>query len=202
MRVGILRYGVGNIGSLVNAFRRLGVDIDIVETYDQLRNVDLLVLPGVGSFDTAIRYIDGKLPEIRKLPGSIPVLGICLGMQIMFEESEEGTLHGLCWFPGKVRLLRSRKIPHIGWNTVTKVRDTPMLDNVPDGAYFYFAHSYCIYYSSDNPAARAVTTFGETTFVSVIADEEKCIFGTQFHPERSSRTGLQVLINVLRMCRK
>ena len=198
--MGVLRYGVGNIGSLVNAFKRLGADVEILEDSNQLKNVDLLVLPGVGSFDAAIKYIDEKVPEVRKIAGSVPVLGICLGMQIMFEESEEGTLRGLCWFSGKVKLLKSYKIPHIGWNTISRVRDSPVLENIPDGSYFYFAHSYCVYYSENVTVARAVTTFDETTFVSVLADEEKCIFGTQFHPERSSKPGLQFLRNVLKMC--
>ncbi len=201
--VGIVQYGVGNIGSLVNAFSKIGAQVHIVKCYEDLKRCDLVVLPGVGSFDAAIKYIDQHIPEVRKIAGEKPVLGICLGMQIMFEESQEGVLKGLCWFSGKVKMLQSSKIPHIGWNTISILRRASIVENIPEGSYFYFAHSYCVYYD-EGPIDKvcAVTEFGNTKFVSIIFDEDRLIIGTQFHPERSSKVGLQLLRNVLNLCRK
>ncbi|NPB00281.1 MAG: imidazole glycerol phosphate synthase subunit HisH [Crenarchaeota archaeon] len=201
MKVGVVRYGVGNIGSVINALRKLNIDHIVITRESEIGDCDVVILPGVGSFDAAIRYIRSTLPIVEKLKGIKPVVGICLGMQIMFERSEEGALSGLSWFKGEVRRLQSRVVPHMGWNSVDIVRET-MLD-VRSGDYFYFAHSYCIYSNDIDPSILlGKTVFESSEFSSIIFDEKNMILGTQFHPERSSRTGLRLLSSFFKLCRK
>ncbi len=203
MIVGIVKYGVGNIGSIVNAFKKLGIETLIVESCDKLNDCDVVILPGVGSFDAAMSYIKSRLPCIIDLKGSKPILGICLGLQIMFECSDEGTSKGLSWYSGRVRLLKSRVIPHMGWNSVKIIRKTDLTKDLPEEPYFYFAHSYCIYSNDvDESIKLGITTFEDSEFLSILFDEKNLILGTQFHPERSSKNGLKLLKNFIDLCRR
>ncbi len=200
---GIVHYGVGNIGSIVSAFRKIGVETVIVSEENDVRKCDLLVFPGVGSFDSAITRLRRILPSLDKVVAGIPILGICLGMQILFESSEEGGESGLAVFKGRVTLLRSNVIPHIGWNTVKITKETPLVCGVPDNSYFYFAHSYCVEIDSAEAGYVAgITEIGHSRFVSIISDEKRAIYGTQFHPERSSKVGLKLLQNFAALAKK
>jgi len=201
VKVGVVKYGVGNIGSVINALRKLDIDHMIITRDSEIENCDVLILPGVGSFDTAIRYIRSTLPSVEKLKGSKPIIGICLGMQIMFESSEEGSLKGLSWFKGRVRKLQSRVVPHMGWNSVDILKESPL--DVKSGDYFYFAHSYCIYRMDvDSEILLGKTVFENSEFMSILFDEKNLILGTQFHPERSSKTGLRLLSSFFKICRR
>ncbi len=201
MKVGVVRYGVGNIGSVVNALRKLNVDHFVITRDSEIEQCDVIILPGVGSFDAAIRYIRSTLPSIEKLKGSKPIIGICLGMQIMFESSEEGSLNGLSWFKGRVRKLKSRVIPHMGWNSVEILKISPL--DVKSGDYFYFAHSYCIYSTDVDPSILlGKTVFENSEFMSILFDEKDLVLGTQFHPERSSKAGLRLLGSFFKICRR
>jgi len=203
MVIGIVNYGVGNIGSLVYAFKKIGVETMLIERREQLKHCDVIVLPGVGSFDSAMKKLREYIPDLKAMIGRVPVMGICLGMQLMFESSEEGSERGLSWFPGRVTKIRSSIVPHIGWNTVSKVRESPLLEDIPDNTYFYFAHSYCIEVSgTERQYVAGVTEIGESRFVSVLSDERRLIFGTQFHPERSSKAGLRLLANLVKLARR
>jgi len=201
VKVGVVRYGVGNIGSVINALRKLGLEHVIISSERDLDLCDVIILPGVGSFDAAIRYIRSTLPVIEKLKSSKPVIGICLGMQIMFESSEEGTLRGLSWFRGRVKRLSSRVVPHMGWNSVDILKGSVL--DVRSGDYFYFAHSYCLYVGDvEKSILLGKTVFESSEFASIIFDDESMVLGTQFHPERSSKTGLRLLASFLRECRR
>ncbi len=201
MKVGVVRYGVGNIGSVVNALRKLGLDHLVILKDSDVGSCDVIILPGVGSFDAAVKYVRSIIPSLEKLKGSTPIIGICLGMQIMFERSEEGSLTGLSWFRGSVRKLQSRVIPHMGWNSVDLVRETQL--DVLSGSYFYFAHSYCIYTRDvDNSILLGKTVFENSEFMSILFDEHSMILGTQFHPERSSKVGLRLLSSFFRICKR
>ncbi len=203
MIVGVVKYGVGNIGSVVNALRRIGVDSIIVKSCSEVDKCDIILLPGVGSFDAAINYIRRELPCIYKLKGYKPVIGICLGMQIMFERSEEGVEKGLCWYSGKVELLKSRIVPHMGWNSVRILKVSELTSGLPEEPYFYFAHSYCVHENYVSCSVKlGITNFENSTFASIIFDEKNLILGTQFHPERSSKNGLKLLTNFINMCRR
>ncbi len=199
MRIGILRYGVGNIGSLVNAFRRLGVDVTVLGSAMDFQECDGIVFPGVGSFDSAMRFLRGLADHIDRLRGAKPVLGICLGMQLLFDRSEEGVERGLGWLRGSVIRLRGEKVPHIGWNTVEIIRECQIVDGIPSGTYFYFAHSYAVF-ETDLEHVVGTTAYGDHRFVSVLCDEKQLLYGTQFHPERSSKAGLKLLENFVRIC--
>jgi glutamine amidotransferase len=199
MKIGILNYGIGNLYSITNAFRRLGVNVEIIDQPSKAQ-IDGLVLPGVGNFESAAKNMRGmKVKIIELIESSMPVLGICLGMQLFFERSEEGGGEGLGIFRGDVVKMRIRgKLPHMGWNTLIKLKESPILEDVNTGDWVYYVHSYY-------PAPRdAEIVLAETEyhihFPSVIGDSSR--FGTQFHPEKSSTTGQKILKNFLKICKK
>ncbi|MEM2182178.1 MAG: imidazole glycerol phosphate synthase subunit HisH [Nitrososphaerota archaeon] len=199
MKIGILNYGIGNLYSLTNAFRRLGVYVEIFTDLSR-SEIDGLVLPGVGNFEAAARNISLMREEIIEVfNSSMPILGICLGMQLFFERSEEGAGSGLGVFSGEVVRFRiDGKLPHIGWNTLSKVKDSPILENVNDGEWVYYVHSYYAI-PRDRNIVLAETNYG-VNFPSVVGSSSK--FGTQFHPEKSSTTGQKILKNFLNICKK
>jgi len=196
LRALILHYGVGNVFSVSHALRRLGFEVTISER--PLEGFDCLLMPGVGSFSAAAEHIAGYRNELSDLINSgLPVLGICLGMQLMFESSEEGPGRGLGVFRGKVvRLVGNVKAPHMGWNKLFKVRESPLLEGVDEG-WVYFNHSYHPS-PEDSSIAIAKTKYG-VEFPSVIGQAN--IYGTQFHPEKSSKTGRALLENFKRLVR-
>jgi glutamine amidotransferase len=189
----IIDYGVGNLFSLRCALEKVGVNSIIGSTPLQLKDADAIVLPGVGNFSAASRKLGPIKEEIVELVRSgVPFLGICLGMQLFFPESEEGKGIGLALFQGKNnRLPSSVKVPHMGWNTIRIVRQNEILEGVQDDSYVYFVHS-CYPVPMEKDMICAETTYG-TTFASAIAKQN--VYGTQFHPEKSGETGLRVLRN-------
>lgn len=198
--VGIIDYGMGNLHSVQKALQTAGAQAELTAEAQRLMQFDKLVLPGVGAFGDAMNNLRERelIDAIHDaVTAGTPLLGICLGMQILFSESEEMGHHlGLNVLPGVVRLLRvSGKVPHMGWNQIHQRTACPLFENVENGAFVYFANSYVVV-----PAQSAVIA-GETdyeiTFTSVIWHEN--VYGVQFHPEKSERVGLQMLRNFVNL---
>jgi len=196
--ISIIDYGMGNLGSIQNMFKKIGVPSVITSDKEMILNSEKLLLPGVGSFDRAISNLqDLDLIEViqKKANDECPILGICLGMQLLANKSEEGTLPGLGLIPGEVKyfnLPSVYKVPHIGWNLV-KYQSSPLFLNFDtfDETKFYFVHSY--YFECLNPLHTiGVTDFGGD-FSSVI--QKGNIYGAQFHPEKSHKFGMLMLKN-------
>ncbi|HET9994991.1 MAG TPA: imidazole glycerol phosphate synthase subunit HisH [Candidatus Acidoferrum sp.] len=199
MKVTIIDYGAGNVPSVERALQRLGAESQRTASPDCISKADALLLPGVGHYAALARSLDERkmrAPLIAAINGGIPFLGICLGLQVLYEGSEEAEqLHGLHLLPGRVGALPSNvKLPHMGWNQVVTRHDSRLLAGISPGAYFYFAHSYAALDSSD--AAAATCSYG-AEFAAVI--EQKNIFAVQFHPEKSGGPGARVLENFLRL---
>ncbi len=198
MSLAIVDSGVANLTSVSSALRRIGIDAEITDDANKIRSASRVILPGVGAASSAMAQLQAKgLPDVlRKL--TQPVLGICLGMQIMFEKSEEnGGCECLGVIPGHVVRLRTKSdmpIPHMGWNEVRlRAPDHPLLRGVEDGAYFYFVHSFA---APVGASTLASCDYGET--FTAIAGHENFV-GCQFHPERSSSAGRRILENFCRM---
>ncbi len=197
--IGIIDYGMGNLGSVSNACRFLKLDSLVLEQPDQISQCRALILPGVGAFKDCMTYLNqsGFAEAARSwIDSGRPFLGICLGLQILYEGSEEspGTA-GLNVFPGTIRRFRldpELKVPQIGWNRVRQVRPKcPLFHNIPNDAFFYFVHSYYAAASTDIPTA-GTTDYGIDYTSAVWRDN---VMAVQFHPEKSQHTGLQVLKN-------
>jgi glutamine amidotransferase len=189
----IIDYGVGNLLSLKCALEKVGLNVKIGLSAQQLKKADAIALPGVGSFSAAASKLEAVKEElVDAVKSGVPLFGICLGLQLFFPESEEGAGSGLALFEGKnVRLPNSVKVPHMGWNTLRIVKQNELLDGVDDGAYVYFVHSlYPV--PVDKDIVRTETDYG-ATFTSAIA--AKNVYGTQFHPEKSGDIGLRILKN-------
>jgi glutamine amidotransferase len=198
MTLAIVDYGVGNLGSVGRAFRRLGVDSRLTSDPDDLRGSELLVLPGVGHFGESMRNLRkrGLEAAIRAaLERGARLLGICVGFQMLFERSEEAPgIPGLGLLPGEVKAFGSELVvPHVGWNQLEALRDEPLLEGVAPGDYFYFLHSYYAV-ARDESAVWASTEYGGR-FCSVGGTGP--VAGIQFHPEKSQALGLRVLSNFL-----
>jgi glutamine amidotransferase len=196
--IGIIDYGMGNLMSVQKAFEKLGFKAKLLKNLQDLKNINALVLPGVGAFQDAIDSLKslGWIEVIKDVVKSgMPFLGICLGMQLLFEESFEGGHHeGLGLIKGSVRRFEPKqknlKVPHMGWNSVKKTGDSRLLANIPDNTDFYFVHSY---YCDPKEDATIGTTDYDNVFTSCV--EKDNVFGVQFHPEKSSRLGLEILKN-------
>lgn len=191
--IAVFDYGMGNLYSIRNGFVRVGVDVEVVSDALRLREADGVVIPGVGSFDAAIRRIEPVRDVLVEVFASgIPVLGVCLGMQLFFERSEEGVLPGLGLLRGSVvRLPDTVLVPQMGWNELKIKRDVGLLEGVVDGDFFYFVHSYYCR-PVDEGVVDAVVEYGcEVAAVVVFRN----LFGVQFHPEKSGPKGLKVLEN-------
>lgn len=201
--IAIIDYGLGNLRSVQCALRRIGAESAITADAGEISAADGLILPGVGAFWRAMENLrELGLTEVvlEFVRNGKPLLGICLGMQLLFSESNEHGRHeGLGIIPGKVtRFTESLKIPHMGWNEVKHGTPSALFENVKDEEFFYFAHSY--YVVPDEPAAVIGSTDYGLTFASVV--QAGNVFGTQFHPERSGPAGLEMLENFCRLCRK
>lgn len=198
--IGIIDYGSGNVQAFHDIYRKANISSKISSKPEDLNDVDKLIIPGVGAFDATLQLFQNsglkdKL-DYLVLEKKIPVLGICVGMQIMANSSEEGTLEGLGWIPGMVKQIPINKLqhkpflPHMGWNTVEETTH-PIFDNIDVQKGFYFVHSY-YYECVDEANIIGTTQYGEK-FISAIAN--KHIFGTQFHPEKSHANGVTLLKN-------
>lgn len=191
--VSVVDYGVGNLFSMTNALRRTGLKVEIVKDPLKIETADAIVLPGVGNFGTAAAKLRVfKDPIVSGMENGSPILGSCLGMQLLFEESEESPGEGLGLLDGWVRRFnRNLKVPHMGWNEIRVLRDSPLLDGIPDGTYFYFVHSFYPH-PTDPEVTLAVTEYGKE-FTSIV--EKDHVYGTQFHPEKSGKAGETLLRN-------
>jgi glutamine amidotransferase len=196
----IFDYGVGNLLSLKCALEKVGLNAKIGVSAQQLKKADAIALPGVGNFSAAATKLDAvKDTLLDAVKSGKPVIGVCLGLQLFFPESEEGPGKGLGLFEGKtVRLQGSVKVPHMGWNSLRIVKPNEFFEGVADGSYVYFVHSlYPV--PADKEIVAAETEYG-TTFTSAIAN--KNVFGTQFHPEKSGDVGLKILDNFAKIVKR
>lgn len=194
--IGIIDYGAGNVRSIVNALERIDVRSFASADIDELDSAVGLILPGVGAAGAAMASLRAAglavwLPRVRR-----PLLGICLGMQMLFQRSEEGDTECLGILPGSVRRFRhaTLKVPHMGWSPVVRCGDSPLLDGMTDGAFFYFVHAY---HAAVDTTTVAATEYG-ARFAAVV--QAGNIFGVQFHPEKSGAAGLRLLENFVRLC--
>jgi imidazole glycerol phosphate synthase glutamine amidotransferase subunit len=199
VNVTLIDYGAGNVPSVDRALRRVGAQVETTNLAEKIAAAQCLVLPGVGHCAALIAALDARClrqPLIDAVGRGAAFLGICLGLQALYESSEEApTLKGLGLLPGRVtRLPENVKLPHMGWNTLKTVRASRLLDTVPSGAYFYFAHSFAAPTAGQESAA--VSEHGRE-FIAVLEKENIC--AVQFHPEKSGAAGAQVLRNFLRV---
>ena len=198
--VAIFDYGAGNIFSLKNSLEKVGATVDVITTFDDPNTYSGLLLPGVGNFDPAMNSIRSfSKTQFQEYVGNMPVLGICLGMEMFFEKSEEGKGQGLNVIDGEVIILPpSMKVPHMGWNNLEIKKPGKILEGVKDGSWAYFVHSYRVK-PNTNDVITAESDYGIKVPAVVEYDN---FFGTQFHPEKSSTVGKIMLENFLKECKK
>lgn len=197
----IINYGSGNIKAIGNIYERLKIPFKVANHPEEVIGAEKIILPGVGAFDETISMLDDlgfrKVLDNEVLNNKIPVLGICVGMQILAKRSEEGSLPGLGWIDGEVKkidktLLNSKpKIPHLGWNTIKSNNNNALFHNVDEDQGFYFLHSF--YFECMKQEDVMSTTFYGKTFASSV--NHKNIYGVQFHPEKSHYNGVNLLKN-------
>jgi len=197
----IVNYGSGNIQAICNIYSRLSIPVVVASTPEELRKGEKIILPGVGAFDQAMGELERSGLRVALddcvLERRRPILGICVGMQLLANRSEEGMLPGLGWIDGVVkrfepaRFLQGTRLPHMGWNTAEPVRKDPLLTGVDLETGFYFLHSY--YFSCMNPGDVLARTDYGGHYASVV--NRGNIYGVQFHPEKSHQAGIQVLRN-------
>ena len=194
-------YGVGNLRSISKGLEKSGAQVKITHNHNDLRNADAIVLPGVGAFAPAVKNmepINGILAEAMN--NGKPIFGICLGLQLLFTRSNEGgSIKGLDFISGEVvKLPESMKTPQMGWNTIDFVKSHSLLEGVKDHSYVYFVHSY--YPQPTDPNVIVTTTDYGMRFPSMVT--KKNLFATQFHPEKSSKTGLMILNNFVKIVKR
>ena len=191
LRISITDYGVGNLYSIRRSLESCGAQVSVIEDMSELRDAECIVFPGVGAFDRTMQKLLPYKDEIcDMLRGGMPALGICIGMQILFEGSDEGESPGLGLMKGRVRMLDREMIPHMGWNQMST--DDPLLEGIPDNN-FYFVHSY---YAEKGPYTLGFTEYAGVEFSSAVRRGN--LLATQFHPEKSGRLGLSLLRSFLR----
>ena len=194
----IVNYGLGNLNSIKNIISKIGGESKIIDDVSELKDAKKLILPGIGAFDHGMKFLNekgwiGALNE-AVLERKVPVLGICLGMQLMCKGSEEGVLPGLGWFDADVKRFRipagsPNKIPHMGWNAIHVKKQNGILEDKAEEQRFYFVHSYHVV--CNNPADVLATANHDYEFTACISHDN--IYATQFHPEKSHRFGMDLL---------
>jgi len=202
MTIAVIDYGLGNVSSVVGAVEKLGFDAIVTDKQGELTFAEKLILPGVGAFGDGmanlhrrglVEILNGLVLERKK-----PILGVCLGFQLLAEESEEFGLHkGLGWVKGRVRRLApadpALRVPHVGWNDLEQTQESLLYRNVPRDSLFYYVHSFAL--PSDSAYTVGTCAYGET-FTAVLQSGN--VYGTQFHPEKSQQAGLTLLGNFLK----
>lgn len=198
-KIAIFDYGAGNIFSLKNALEKQNATVEVQTKVDMLKGYDGIFLPGVGNFDPAIESINRDSVDFLDIVGDTPVFGICLGMEMFFDKSQEGKEEGLGIINGDVIVLPDTlKVPHMGWNALEIKKENKILEGVENGSWVYFVHSY-----RANPTTQDVIVAESDYDVKVPAIVQKDnYFGTQFHPEKSGDVGALMLKNFLRECTK
>jgi glutamine amidotransferase len=201
----IVDFGMGNLGSIKNMLARINHKSEITSDLDVIRNADKLILPGVGAFDMAMTNLknQGLIPVLNKLvlEDKIPILGICLGMQLLSSGSEEGVLEGLNWIGADTIRFQfdndlNLRIPHMGWNTIRIEQESCLFEDMYEEPRFYFVHSYHVKCRSTDNILTS-TDYGINFISSVVRDN---IYGVQFHPEKSHKFGMKVLGNYAELC--
>ena len=193
MKLVIINYGAGNIKSIQFAFKRLGINASLSNTPDEIRKADKIIFPGVGEASSAMKMLsesnlDKLIPNLKQ-----PVLGICLGMQLLCNKTEEGNTKGLGIFKTEVKKFSNNvKVPQMGWNTITNLK-SKLFHNIDDNNYMYLVHSY---YAEQCAEAIATTNY-DIEYASAL--HHKNFYGVQFHPEKSSKAGEQILMNFLNL---
>ena len=197
--VAIFDYGAGNIFSLKNSLLNANAKVDVISDFDGPNKYDGLLLPGVGNFDPAMSTINESKTRFEEYAGDMPVLGICLGMEMFFKDSQEGVQKGLDVIDGTVLMLpSSMKVPHMGWNDLCIKKSGTILQGVDDGAWVYFVHSFMAKPHSDE-IITAESNYGVK--VPAVIEKDNYI-GTQFHPEKSGPVGKIMIQNFLNVCKK
>lgn len=197
----IVDYGSGNIRAIGNIYEKLNIEYSVATTADQILAADKLILPGVGAFDETITMLNTNgfrnVLDKKVLHFGTPILGICVGMQMLADSSEEGKLPGLGWIHGRVKLFDKKdilgkpKIPHLGWNSISIKKESQIMYNIDEEEGFYFIHSY-YFECAEEKEILSTTEYGKV-FSSAIKREN--IYGVQFHPEKSHKNGIQLLKN-------
>lgn len=201
----IIDYGLGNIRAFQNVYVRLNIPVKVAHTAEDLKDAQKIVLPGVGAFDYAMSQLNasGMREELEKqvLINKVPVVGICVGMQMLAESSDEGVFPGLGWINGKVKMFDAStipyktKLPHMGWNSINPVNNCQLLSGFNDESRFYFLHSY--YFDCQDQENVISTTEYGITYASAVHREN--VYGIQFHPEKSHSNGIQLLNNFAKL---
>ena len=197
--ISIIDYGMGNCGSIQNMLRKIGAESTLVSSPSDVERAEKLILPGVGAFDNGMKKLrQANLLDVlrgRIMDDGVPILGICLGMQLFCEGSEEGQEPGLGWIPGRARKFDlaakfpSLRIPHMGWNTLNLVARHPVLPSLEEDSRYYFVHSYHVQCTNSEDVV-AISNYG-TDFTAVMSRGP--VLGVQFHPEKSLRWGMQLM---------
>jgi glutamine amidotransferase len=203
--IGIVNYGSGNVQAIANIYNRVNIPFKIISDYEQLKKADKLILPGVGAFDATMKVLNNsglrEALDEQVLVSGKPVLGICVGMQILSKGSDEGEIGGLGWIDGMVKKFDVTKIhekpylPHMGWNSISPLVNHDLFKGVDNELGFYFVHSY--YFETENSVNALCNTYYGGDFSSAVYKNQ--IFGVQFHPEKSHSNGIKLLSNFAKM---
>ena len=195
--IAVIDYGMGNLYSIYNALQKVGADAEVISDAAKIDSADGVLIPGVGSFGDGMRNLKPFIPDLLKfIESGKPVLGICLGLQMFFESSEESDSEGLGIMKGEVKLLpKTVRIPQMGWNSIKVLRQTPLFEGVKRGDFFFFAHSYhCV---PNEKVSVAEVEYGRRITVAV---KKGNVYGVQFHPEKSGAKGLTIMKNFADIC--
>jgi glutamine amidotransferase len=203
--IGIVNYGSGNVQAIANIYNRVNIPFKIICNYEQMKKADKLILPGVGAFDATMKVLNNsglrEALDEQVLVSGKPVLGICVGMQILSKGSDEGEIGGLGWIDGMVKKFDLTKIhekpylPHMGWNSISPLVNHDLFKGVDNELGFYFVHSY--YFETENNVNALCNTYYGGYFSSAVYKNQ--IFGVQFHPEKSHSNGIKLLSNFAKM---